>query len=276
MQNDSITKTIVVVVTLCAVCSLIVSVAAVKLRPLQKANAAEEIARDILEISGLQSQGDIALKLIEPRIVDLKSGNFDTHLSPDRFDMLRAAQDPATSRALSSEEDIASIDRLPKYAKVYLVRNDKDLTRVERIIFPIYGYGLWSILHGFITLESDGNTIYRLKFYQHKETPGLGARVDSVAWRQQWEGKRIYNRAGQVALGIGKCRTPLPTDSKYKIDGLSGATLTACGVNNMIDFWFGDKGYGPFLKSRSFDTGVGRGAKVSARDLKDVATTGEK
>lgn len=253
MQNDSIAKTLFVVILLCAVCSLIVSIAAVQLRPLQQANAADEISRGILEVAGLNVQGaemSELLKMVDTRLVDLASGKFSTALPVERFDMLRAAQDPALSRSLSSEEDITLIGRLPKYAKVYLI---KDQDRLKRIILPIYGYGLWSTLYGFIALQPDGNTVYRLKFYQHKETPGLGGRIDSMDWRKQWEGKRIYNRAGQVALGVGKCRTPVPTNRRYQIDGLSGATLTACGVNNMIDFWFSDKAYGKFLQTKPFD-----------------------
>ncbi|MEM8625037.1 MAG: FMN-binding protein, partial [Pseudomonadota bacterium] len=30
-------------------------------------------------------------------------------------------------------------------------------------------------------------------------------------------------------------------------DGLSGATLTSRGVDNLVRFWMGDAGYEPFL-----------------------------
>lgn len=252
MNNDSISKTLIVIVSLCAVCSLIVSTVAVELRPLQKANAADEISRGILEVAGLPAAdgtGEV-LQRVDARLLDLRSGKLSTDLPVERFDMLRTAQDPTLSRALPAEEDVASIIRLPHYAKVYLI---KDKGVLQRIVLPIYGYGLWSTLYGFIALQKDGNTVYRLKFYQHKETPGLGARVDSPAWLQQWPGKRIYNSAGQIALGIGKCLTPVPSDAVYRIDGLSGATLTACGVQNIMDFWFSDSAYGRFLKARQFE-----------------------
>jgi len=31
------------------------------------------------------------------------------------------------------------------------------------------------------------------------------------------------------------------------VDGLSGATLTSNGVTNLIHFWLGEDGFGPYL-----------------------------
>jgi Na+-transporting NADH:ubiquinone oxidoreductase subunit C len=33
------------------------------------------------------------------------------------------------------------------------------------------------------------------------------------------------------------------------VDGLSGATLTARGVGNLLKYWLGDNGYKPFLET---------------------------
>ena len=35
----------------------------------------------------------------------------------------------------------------------------------------------------------------------------------------------------------------------YHIDALAGATLTTVGVHNLVQFWMGDEGYGPFLEN---------------------------
>jgi len=52
----------------------------------------------------------------------------------------------------------------------------------------------------------------------------------------------------QPKLGLikGKVEASTP-ESEYKIDGLSGATLTANGVTNLVQFWMGQNGYAPFL-----------------------------
>ena len=257
MENNSITKTLLVVILLCGVCSLIVSAVAVQLRPLQEANEELELRKTILQVTDMYRPGQDVLRkssAVESRIVNLASGQFANEIDVDQFDMQSAISDPALSSALPPEQDIASIGRLPKYAKVHLIKKDEKL---KYIVLPIQGYGLWSTLYGFIALYPDGNTVYGLKFYQHKETPGLGGRVDDFAWRKQWRGKKIYDTTDNPALTIGKCASAKNTSTEYRLDGLSGATITSCGVNNMISFWFSEKGYNRFLTVKPFNKGVG-------------------
>ncbi|MFZ1834792.1 MAG: FMN-binding protein, partial [Pseudomonadales bacterium] len=33
----------------------------------------------------------------------------------------------------------------------------------------------------------------------------------------------------------------------HQVDGLSGATLTSNGVEHMLHFWLGERGFGPYL-----------------------------
>jgi Na+-transporting NADH:ubiquinone oxidoreductase subunit C len=40
---------------------------------------------------------------------------------------------------------------------------------------------------------------------------------------------------------------PPADQAPYKVDGLSGATLTSRGVTNLVHFWLGDEGFGPYL-----------------------------
>ena len=37
--------------------------------------------------------------------------------------------------------------------------------------------------------------------------------------------------------------------ARYQVDGLSGATLTARGVGNLLKYWLGENGYKPFLET---------------------------
>ena len=55
-------------------------------------------------------------------------------------------------------------------------------------------------------------------------------------------------RDDRVALGLikGAVDRSRP-EAVYQVDGLSGATLTARGVSNLVQFWLGESGYGPFL-----------------------------
>ncbi len=248
MNNDSIKKTLIVTVLLCLVCSVVVSTAAVGLKSKQAFNRELDMRMNLLEVAGLYRPDGSVERLfenIEPRVINLADGRFiDT--DPAKFDMRRAARDPDQSVALSPAEDTARINRRPHRAVVYLVRRDD---RLDKIILPVSGYGLWSTLHGFLALEEDGKTVYGLQFYEHRETPGLGGEVDNPGWRQLWRGKRLYGDGDYPHLEVikGKVSAADPK-AHYKVDGLSGATLTSRGVTNMIRFWAGRSGYRPFLR----------------------------
>ncbi|MEO0974037.1 MAG: NADH:ubiquinone reductase (Na(+)-transporting) subunit C, partial [Pseudomonadota bacterium] len=157
------------------------------------------------------------------------------------FDDRAAAEDPTLSVAL--DDDPASIGRQSRYVTVYLLR-EADGT-LDKVILPIHGYGLWSTLYGFIALEENGNDIFGLQFYEHAETPGLGAEVDNPRWKALWPGKRLRDDQGELQITVAK--TPSAAGADYHIDALSGATLTSRGVDNLVRFWMGEQGYAPFL-----------------------------
>ena len=256
MSNDSVLKTLIVTVTLCVVCSVVVSTAAVALRPLQERNQVAALNESVREVAGLPAvpSGDADAPTVEARVISLISGRYVDDPAAADFDMLEAARDPESSAALADADDAARIRRLPHFAKIYLVRRGAE---VSRMVLPLYGYGLWSTLYGFIALEADANTVHGLQFYQHGETPGLGGRVDDPAWRALWEGKRIYDEGPHPVLEVVKGRVRAGDGrAAWKVDGLSGATITGNGVGNMIRFWFGDLGYRRFLENyRSGEAG---------------------
>jgi Na+-transporting NADH:ubiquinone oxidoreductase subunit C len=98
-----------------------------------------------------------------------------------------------------------------------------------------------------MALDNDYNTVAGLGFYEHGETPGLGGEVDNPRWKAFWPGKKVY-RDGEVEIHLlkGAVDNSRP-GSEYQVDGLAGATLTARGVTNLVQFWMGEDGFGPFL-----------------------------
>ncbi|WP_049721940.1 Na(+)-translocating NADH-quinone reductase subunit C [Gilvimarinus polysaccharolyticus] len=250
-SNDSIKKTIIVTLLLCIVCSVVVSTAAVLLRPIQDVNKSLDFKRNILAAAGLLEKTDKASveSLFESRVstqvVDLATGKFTEAVEPANYDQRKASKDPSRSIDLNADEDIAKISRREEYALVYLIEGDAGL---ETLVLPVRGYGLWSTLYGFLALDSDLNTVRGLGFYEHGETPGLGGEVDNPAWKAQWEGKQAYDDAGEVELTVIKGKVdPQSKNADHQVDGLSGATLTSRGVANLIHFWLGEDGYKPFL-----------------------------
>ncbi len=248
-------KTISVALMLCLVCSVLVSAAAVGLKPAQVENARLDRNKNILVAADLydaesDTADDVAerFKDFDVKIIDLNKGNYldDDELKtagiPDRnaYDASQATKNQALSEDLG-DNDPAGIGRKPKYAKVYV--KEDDAGKPELIVLPIQGYGLWGTIYGFLTLESDMNTIKGISFYEHKETPGLGARIEEPEWRAKWNGIHSYDDSGEVATGVTKAG-----NSKDNwVDGISGATLTSRGVSNMIQFWLGEQGYKPYL-----------------------------
>ncbi len=246
-NNDSTKKTLLVAFSLCVVCSVIVSTAAVLLKPLQDANVEQDKKRNILGAAGMLEEGvdiDTQFSQISLKLVDLRTGQFSDAKDADSYDQVKAAREASSSDALDSQVDTAKVGRREHYGLVYLVG---DASNPEVIILPIRGAGLWGPLYGFIALEGDGNTVAGLGFYEHKETPGLGGEVDNPRWKALWPGKQVY-RDDRVALRLikGAVDRSRP-DAVYEVDGLSGATLTSRGVSNLVQFWLGENGYGPFL-----------------------------
>ena len=247
-KNDGIRKTLLVAFSLCIVCSVVVSTAAVLLKPAQEANKTLDRKRNILAAAGMLQEGvsvEDQFAQIQTRVVDLRDGRFTDAVDPASYEPVKAAKDPARSMNLSKSEDIAGIGRREDFALVYLVEAADG--EVEKIILPVRGYGLWSTLYGFIALEADANTVAGLGFYEHGETPGLGGEVDNPRWKSQWPGRQVY-RDGAVDIALAKGSVdPDSADAPWRVDGLSGATLTARGVTQLVQFWLGEQGYEPFL-----------------------------
>jgi len=248
MPNDSPQKTLFVAVVLCLVCSVAVASAAVLLRPLQERNKLLAQRTEILKVAGLYEEGekvDTLFEQVETRIVDLETGEYVDDIDVTTFDQREAARDPQLSVAIAKEDDIARIFRRSKYAPVYIVKeNDQPRT----LVLPVHGYGLWSTMYAFIALAPDGRTLQGVSFYEHGETPGLGAEVENPKWQAGWEGKVTRDNEGEVQFEVSKGSVdPGSPEAEYAVDGLSGATLTSNGVTNLVRYWLGEQGFGPYL-----------------------------
>ena len=245
-SNNSIKKTLIVAFSLCVICSVVVSSAAVVLKPKQLQNQALDRKSNILQVTQLYKPGDDIeekyAELITPRVVNLETGEYSESLDPDTYDQFDAARDPATSRTLSGDDDIAGIGRQEKFSTVYLVGDPDD---PDQIVMPIRGQGLWGLMEGFLSVRGDGNTIVGLSYYDQSETPGLGGEVDNPRWKAKWDGKKIYEDGDfqdpQIQLVKGGA------SGEYEVDALSGASLTSRGVTNMLRFWLSNEGYAPYL-----------------------------
>lgn len=249
LNNDSLEKTIAIALSLCLICAVLVSIAAVALKPLQIDNKSFDMKKNILDVAGLlEADTDVKqafAEQIEPKLVDIETGDYVEGIDIEAYDQRKAARDPAQSIAIPADKDIAHIRTKAKLAKVYLVKKGD---AIQSIILPISGYGLWSTLYGFLALDADGQTVQSINFYDQAETPGLGGEVVNPNWRALWNGKKVYSESGEPVLTLIKGVVDTnKAGSEYQVDGLAGATLTSVGVSNLVKYWMSNEGFASYL-----------------------------
>ncbi len=234
----------------CAVCAVVVATAAESLKERQERNRALDVQRKVLALAGIDeeqlSDDQVETRYaesIEPRIIELESGEYVEGVDAAGWDQQAMMADQATS--MVAPDNLARVRRLPIHSVVYHVRGDEG--GVEAVILPVQGQGLWGMLFGYFAVESDGQTIRGLTFYAHKETPGLGAEVDNPRWKGLWPGRKVYGEDGRVAIRVKKGAAGSVEEDPYQVDGLSGATITSRGVTNTPAFWLGDDAFGPYM-----------------------------
>jgi Na+-transporting NADH:ubiquinone oxidoreductase subunit C len=255
MNNDSPQKAILVVFIVALVCSVMVSVAVINLRPIQLAYKFLERAQHIVQLTGLADAGVSTLSnkqllaiftQLDARVVDIDGRSFSQDLHPATFDQRKAASDPALSVAIPAKFNVARLGQRSRFATVYLVWKADQL---QRIILPVHGQGMWSTLYGYLALDADLNTIAAVTFYEQGETPGLGDQILRAGWQAQWQGQRVWDKQGSVRFRVAARNVAQESAAeRHEVDALSGATVTADGVTNLMHYWFGAHGFQPFLQ----------------------------
>ena len=249
MNKDSALNIAFVGIGLCLLCSAIISLIAIQLRSVQNENVVKDMQKKIVSSAGLQLEyGSVenAMMNIKTIVVDLDQGKI-VDINPNSYELSNELREEGKYKFLSAENDIASIKKREKYSKVYIEYKDD---KINTLILPVRGYGLWGILYGYLAIKSDFNTVAGLEFYEHKETPGLGAEIDNPKWKALWKGKKIYQENGEVSLKVIKGNVLASSDNiNYEVDGLSGATLTCNGVTNLIAYWMGSDGFLNFINN---------------------------
>lgn len=253
LPKDSPMRALLVVLVTAVVCSSIVSASVVLLRPVQLNNKLLERSQNILRLTGqladtgrTSDEQVLALfKSLDARVVNIDAAEFDAGLDPYTFDARKAVSDAELGTAIPPEKDRARLGRRSRFDTVYLVWEGDTLSR---IILPMNGAGMWSMLYGYLALEPDLNTIAGAIFYEQNETPGLGDQITQGYWLSQWRGKQLYDETGELLFHVAEGQvTPGSAAALYQVDALTGATVTANAVTALVQYWFGPAGYGPLL-----------------------------
>ena len=120
-----------------------------------------------------------------------------------------------------------------------------NLNGETKYILPLSGKGLWGGIGGYPALDADKNTVYGVNFNHESETPGLGAKIVEMPFREQFEGKHIRNAAGEV-VSVAVLKAGKHADGQEQVDAISGATITSSGVSTMLEVNLAE--YAEFLK----------------------------
>lgn len=140
--------------------------------------------------------------------------------------------DEVTADGIKAEDiDMAKEKKKPESERI-LPFFEYEYEGEKFYIITVRGNGLWDEIWGNIAFESDLNTIAGASFDHKGETPGLGAEIkDNPYFSENFEGRKIYYEGKFVSV---KVRKGGAQDDTYEVDGISGATVTADGVEKML------------------------------------------
>ncbi len=190
---------------------------ATELKPRQKAEEALEKKKQILNsVSSIQDKSIVEgeySKRIKELVVDAQGKPIEG-VSAFDIEIKKEYRKPASERQMP----------------VYIYTGDDN---AKKYIIPLYGNGLWDAIWGFVALKGDLNTIAGTSFDHTGETPGLGAEITKDWFKSQFIGKKIQEN-GAFALDILKGRGNAIEGKIHLVDGMSGATITGDGVEDMI------------------------------------------
>ena len=233
MSNSYIFRYAAILVILVAV---ILSTAAMILKPMQDKNIATARMRGILEACNLRPTTADAVQLYEQFITR------EIVINPQGEEV--SVYDVKSKQFISGSTRAFNVDLkvelklkyanedfiLPLYQ--YINQNDTFL------VIPVHGRGLWGPIYGNIAFRTDGNTIAGARFFHDKETPGLGAEIDQYWFSEQFIGKQIFdeNRKFVSVRPIkGGVQKLAESQHIHGVDAVSGGTITSNGLGNTIE-----------------------------------------
>lgn len=199
-------KTVTFAAALCLVCSVLLTAASNGLKTFHQTNILLDKQKNILKSVGLIQDGE-SYSSVE--IVSRYNQNIKAlWVNPSGY---------IVAEAKRGESDLP----------VYLYLQGET---IAAYVLPINTRGLWGRIHGYLAIQSDGETISGFTVYSHSETPGLGGEIEKRWFQKNFVGKKIVDRAGSfvsIAIAKGTVAEKIPAEKQINyVDGISGATLT--------------------------------------------------
>lgn len=202
--------------------ALVLSSAAMFLRPMQERNIRLERMQNILASINLRVSRAEAEQLFNQYIVDSKIVNTGGEELPgEAFEVDLGDEIRKTPEERQLPVFVAEVNGQTFY------------------IVPVRGAGLWGPIWGYLSLESDMATIAGANFDHASETPGLGAQIRDEVFESQFIGERIFDEQGNFSP-VRVVRGGARPDDLHGVDAISGGTITSRGVDNMLSDGLGN------------------------------------
>jgi Na+-transporting NADH:ubiquinone oxidoreductase subunit C len=238
-QSNAYILTYTIILTL--VCAISLALASLGLKPFQDANKELEKKQNILatvmQVKSREEASSIYEKRVKSYVVDF-NGNEVKGKKAEEVDIAGEYKKKAQERQLPIYEILS-----------------EDGSKSEYYVLPIYGFGLWNDIWGFVALKGDLNTINGVKFEHKGETPGLGARIATEEVQSRYKDKKIFQGENLASvmmakgeMGGGNASIEAFKGKDHEIDGMSGATITGKGLTAMLKDYLGC--YEKFIKSK--------------------------
>jgi Na+-transporting NADH:ubiquinone oxidoreductase subunit C len=219
----------------CVVISAALALTANSLKPIQDEAAELDRQKNVMMAAGLVSTETTPTsaelkKLYAERVKEVVVNTKTGEILADK-----TAKDAAQLNKDAAASDKTDKGAANRFRVVATTRGDGG--KLESVVLPISGKGLWSTIYGYLALEGDLEHVRGVTFYKHGETPGLGGECENPVWCAQWKGKSIRDEQKKlvgVEVKKGKVDPAIAAEKAHKVDGLSGATITSNGITNFV------------------------------------------
>ena len=210
MRSDAYTIVFTTIITV--ILGLGLSYTADSLRERQILNEELDIKKNILSVLGYKQD--------TPWTNEEVQSLYDSNINEIRIDEVGLVLD--------------EVDKSGNFA--YTIYQSSENNMVTGYAIPIAGKGLWGTMYGYFAIEPDAETVKGITFYKHKETPGLGAEVDKDWFKNNFIGKKLTDKNGElVSIEVVKGYvSKTDPEALHKVDGISGATITGTGLTTFL------------------------------------------
>ena len=199
-----ITYSVVMVV----IVAVLLSLAAIGLKPRQDANILNEKKTQIVKALGYDATVSYDDVVAEAALLNAEGAVVNNDVAK-------------VFEALQSVKDSREAGEFPIFKA-----NDGS------VVVPLYGAGLWGPIWGYVALAPDMNTVKGIVLDHAGETPGLGAEIATAKHQAMYVGKTVFE--GEELVGITLKKGGAAEGAQHEVDAITGGTKTSDGVSAMI------------------------------------------